>query len=75
MKKYLPIKVHHIYFGYGWWWGSKVYFRDKIYGGGIFIVPLAKECKKMVYANNGKLIGDGMVMSWEQSRQREAYGN
>ena len=74
MKKYLPIKVPHIYFGSGWWWGSKGYFRDRIYGG-IFIVPLAKECQKMCYAHNGKLIGDGMVMSWEQSRQREAYGN
>ena len=51
-----------------------MYFRDRIYGG-IFIVPLAKECQNMCYAHNGKLIGDGMVMSWEQSRQREAYGN
>ena len=74
MKKYLPIKVHHIYFGYGWWWGSKVYFRDRIHGG-IFIVPLEKECPIMVYAHNGKVIGNGRVMSWDQSRQREAYGN
>ena len=74
MKKYLPIKVHHIYFGYGWWWGSKVYFYDRIHGG-LFIVPLAKECTYMVQARNGKTIGHGFVMSWKESRQMEAYGN
>ena len=21
MKKYKPIRIHHLYYGYGYWWG------------------------------------------------------
>lgn len=26
MKKYLPIKIRHTYYGPGWWWGSYFFF-------------------------------------------------
>lgn len=39
IKKYLPIKIHHIYFSYGWWFGSKAFFLNSF-----TIVPISYIC-------------------------------
>lgn len=26
IRKYLPIKIHNIYYGYGWWFSDKFVF-------------------------------------------------
>ena len=70
MRKYLPIKIHHIYFGNGLWFGSKVYFRDGVYGG-LNILPIEYICTTSCYRSNWRRIGDGDIKSWSQSRQRQ----
>ncbi len=71
MKKYIPIKVFHIQFGYGYWFGSKMYFFGK--GSTCFaIVPISFICKDTIYASNGNIVGHGDIDSWSITRQREA---
>ena len=67
-KKYLPIRIHHINFGYGYWFGANFYFWCK----GPVIVPMWHELHKVVYAYSGNKIEDGMVNSWDDER---AYQN
>ena len=62
LKKYLPIKVHHIYYSYGWWYADKLFFFEKKIIP-IIIVPMCMEFKKTTYAN-GKNIGGG-THSWD----------
>ncbi|MBR6031316.1 MAG: hypothetical protein IKP36_05065 [Bacteroidaceae bacterium] len=71
MKKYRPIKVFHIQFGYGYWFGEKVYFFGK--GSTTFaIVPLSFICKDTCYASNNNLVGHGDCDSWSENRQKDA---
>ena len=70
MKKYLPIRIHHIYFGYGWWWGKKFYFFSR--RNGLEMMVMAKECCDAIYAKSGKLIGHGAILSWDETRQRKS---
>lgn len=67
-KKFLPIKVHHIYFSYGWWWKNKLYFLSKI--DGLSIVPMEKEIGDYVYAKNGKLVEHGDTISWKRYEEQ-----
>ena len=69
MKRFLPIRIHHIYYSYGWWWGRKFYFFED----GLYIVSMAKEAFSAIYANNGGTIGNGAVSSWDKTRQNENY--
>ena len=62
IKKYAPIKVHHIYYSYGWWYADKLFFFEKKIIP-IIIVPMCMEFKKTTYAN-GKNIGGG-THSWD----------
>ena len=62
LKKYLPVKVFHIYYGYGWWYADKLFFFEKKTIP-IIIVPVCMEFKKTTYVN-GKNIGGG-THSWE----------
>ena len=39
MKKYMPIRIHHLYYGYGYWWGSYFFFIDK-HSTAFAIVPI-----------------------------------
>lgn len=66
MKKYLPIKIHHIYFSYGWWWGNKAFFLKSF-----SIVPISYICTDAIYASNGRIIGHGDTESWSTRRQNE----
>ena len=66
MKKYLPIKIHHIYFSYGWWFGSKAFFPNSF-----TIVPISYICNDTIYTSNGNIIGNGEINSWSISRQNE----
>lgn len=71
MKRFLPIRIHHIYYAYGWWWGKKFYFLNK--EDGIIIVDMPRECLNAIYANNGNTIGHGTTHSWSETRQKENY--
>lgn len=67
IKRYCPTRVHHIYFGYGYWWGEKVYFIGK--GSTCFaIMPISYIVKDTTYASNGKIVGHGDCDSWSESR-------
>lgn len=71
MKRYLPIKVFSSYFGYGWWWGGKVYFippKSTCFA----VLPISYVCATLTYESNDKIVGHGDVDSWSDDRQREA---
>ena len=70
MKKYKPIRIHHLYYGYGYWWGSYFFFIDKR-STAFAIMPMSNECRYAIYANNGNIIGSGDTLSWSESRQKE----
>ena len=65
MKRFKPIKVFHINFGYGWWWGSTVFFTNCV------IVPFWFVCENLEYASTGKSIGQGDCHSWSKERQEQ----
>ena len=71
IERYLPIRIHHIYFAYGWWWGEKFYFFSRKYG--LEMMSMAKESKDAIYARNGNCIGNGDTCSWSKDRQRENF--
>lgn len=68
IKQYLPIRIFHTYYSYGWWWGSKFYFFKR----GFFRVCMAKNCHEAEYASNGHIIGHGEIDSWSPKRQQES---
>ncbi|MBQ8709386.1 MAG: hypothetical protein IJ550_02225 [Bacteroidaceae bacterium] len=70
LKRYKPIKVFSIYFGYGWWLGKRVYFVGK-HSTAFAILPLAYICKDIEYASNGRIVGSGDTASWSKARQNE----
>lgn len=70
MSKYKPIKIFHIVYGYGYWWGSYFFFIGK-HSVQFAIVPMAMEHLKAIYANNGRNIWHGDTLSWSESRQHE----
>lgn len=70
MKKYKPIRIHHLYYGYGYWWWSYFFFIGK-HSTVFAIMPMWRECRYAVYASNGHTIGNGDTLSWSESRQKE----
>ena len=70
MKKYKPIRIHHLYYGYGYWWGSYFFFIGK-HSTVFAIVPMSREHNGAIYANNGNIIDNGDTFSWSESRQKE----
>ena len=69
MKKYLPIRIFSIQYGYGWWFGKYFFFFGKkstTFG----IVPMYFHHHKCTY-ENGSAIERGMCNSWSEERQRE----
>lgn len=69
MKKYLPIKIFSIHFGYGWWLGSYFFFFGK-HSTVFAIIPMSFHHHQCEYMN-GNAIDDGDIFSWSPSRQRE----
>ena len=69
MKKYLPIRIFSVKFGYGWWWGSYFFFIGKK-STAFAIVPM---CSHYLYSTykNGKSIEDGGTCSWSVVGQME----
>ena len=65
LKRFLPIKVHHNYYSYGWWISDKFIFFEKHWIPFI-IVPIALEYHNTAFAKNGKEIKDGYVNSWDR---------
>ena len=70
MKKYKPIRIHHLYYGYGYWWGSYFFFIGR-HSTVFAIMPMCHHCHYAAYASNGHTIGNGDIFSWSESRQKE----
>lgn len=65
MKRFKPIKVFHLNFGYGWWFGSKVFFP-------VFtIVPFWFVRENLEFVSTGKSISTGNNYSWSKERQAQ----
>lgn len=71
IKKYLPIRIHHIIYGYGYWFGARFYFWHK----GPIIVPMWNEHNNAVYSYSLERIERGCVDSWGDERSRERKKN
>ena len=69
MKKYFPIKIFSITFGYGWWWGKYFFFIGK-HSTAFAIMPMCNHLHQCEYMN-GKAIEYGDTLSWSPERQRE----
>ena len=69
MKKYFPIRIFSIRFGYGWWWGTYFFFFGK-HATAFAIMPMSAHHGSCTY-ENGKAIEDGMTHSWHPERQAE----
>ena len=69
MKKYFPIRIFSIKFGYGWWWGSYFFFFGK-HSTAFAILPMCSHLHSCTY-KNGKGIEDGVIHSWHPERQKE----
>ena len=69
MKKYFPIRIFSIRFGYGWWWGSYFFFFGNK-STDFAILPMSSHYKSCTY-QNGKGIENGTIASWSAARQRD----
>lgn len=69
MRKYLPIRIFSIKFGYGWWLGKYFFFVGK-HATAFAIMPMYTHLRYCTY-KNGKGIEDGMCYSWSVERQME----
>lgn len=69
MKKYFPIRIFSIRFGYGWWWGTYFFFFGK-HATAFAIMPMSAHHGSCTY-ENGKAIEDGDTLSWSPERQAE----
>lgn len=69
LKKYLPIRIFSIQFGYGWWWGSYFFFLGR-HDTAFAILPMYAHFTRCTY-KNGKAIDNGDTESWSNSRQQE----
>lgn len=65
LKRFLPIKVHSIKFGYGWWFSDKLFFFEKHWMP-VNIVPICFDIKHLVFDSNLKTIGHGNAKSWNR---------
>lgn len=69
MKKYLPIRIFSIKFGYGWWLGSYFFFFGK-HSTAFAIMPMSFHYNSCTF-ENGLAINDGDVDSWSPQVQRD----
>ena len=58
MRKYKPIKVFSVHFGYGWWWGKHLFFFKTCFA----IVPMSFHYK-----------WTDMPKEWYDSIEKEIY--
>ena len=65
MKRFKPIKVFHLNFCYGWWFGITVFFRNCV------IVPFWYVCDDLEYTSIGKNIGQGDCYSCSKERKEQ----
>ena len=65
LKRFLPIKVHSIKFGYGWWFGDKLFFFEKHWMP-VNIMPICVEINNLIFDANLKTIGHGDTNSWDR---------
>lgn len=65
IRKFLPIKIHSIYLGVGYWWGCYFFFiKDNK-----AIVPMHYEYRNCIFMKNGRSITEGAIHSWSSDVQ------
>lgn len=69
MRKYLPIRIFSIKFGYGWWLGKYFFFAGR-HATAFAIMPMYTHLQFCTY-ENGKGIEHGECYSWSNERQME----
>lgn len=69
MKKFFPIRIFSIKFGYGWWWGSYFFFFGK-HSTAFAIMPMSFHMNYCTF-ENGLAINDGDIDSWSPQVQRD----
>ena len=65
LKRFFPIKVHNIKYGYGWWFGDKLFFFEKHWIP-FNIMPVSCEINNLVFDSNLKSIEHGYSNSWDR---------
>ena len=60
IKKYLPIRIHSIDYGIGYWWGKRMFFSELV------IVPVCKHYHR-TQTLEGKAIEPRYVRSWDDN--------
>lgn len=68
-RKYIPIRIFSIRFGYGWWWGSYFFFLGK-HSTTFAIMPMSFHYNSCTF-KNGLAIKDGDIDSWSPQVQRD----
>lgn len=68
MKRFLPIKIFSIKYGYGWWFGNYFFFNRTSFA----IVPCWADLGNCEYAKNGKAIEHGDSHSWDRYSEQFA---
>ena len=66
IKRFMPIRIHHTYFSYGWWWGQRCYF----FNTSLSVVPISFLIGNVIFANNGKIIQHGYIDSWNRYHEQ-----
>ena len=59
MKRYLPIRIHSISMGNGYWWGKRIFFR------GCYILPMFRH-----YPDCQTPDGEAIRPKWPESWHR-----
>lgn len=63
MKRFLPIKIFSIDYGYGWWWGKRFFFP------GIYIVPSFRHYSRCESGRTHKALLLDWSESWNKTNQ------
>lgn len=69
MRKFFPIRIFSIKFGYGWWWGNYFFFFGK-YKAPFVAMPMSSHYTYCTF-ENGLAINNGDVDSWSPKVQRD----
>lgn len=64
IKRFLPIKIFHIYYGYGWWWGEMFFFFQKKLVPFI-VVPMCMEFRRTTFVEGREIING--IKSWDRN--------
>lgn len=67
LRRYLPIRIHSVYYGAGWWWGN--YF---VFWTTFAVLPMCWHYKLCVFARTSRAIQEGGdSRSWKRYDEQE----